>query len=177
MRATGWLYALSGFANVAWLFFWHFNLFPLTLAAMVSLFGLLLAIFQKLGVGRKRVTSGERWATHVPMSVYLGWISVALIANISDVLYYLGWNGGPIVPEIWTVILLVAVTLITAAMLYTRQSVAYALVIVWATIGIAVKQAGVPLVPTAAWASAILVALMAALTVLQPLFRKTELLS
>ncbi len=172
LRATGWLFALSGVANTAWLFFWHYNLFPLTLVAMISLFGLLVAIFLQLGVGRQPVSNVERWAAHIPFSIYLGWISVAMAANISDVLYFLGWNGGPIRPEVWTVILLGAITLITAAMLYTRRSVAYALVIIWAAIGIAIKQAGVPLVPTAAWAAAILVALMSALTVLGPAIRR-----
>jgi hypothetical protein len=173
MRATGWLFALSGVANTAWLFFWHYNLFTLTMVAMLSLAGLLVAIFLKLGIGRTNVSRGERWSAHIPVSVYLGWISVATIANITDVLNYLGWNGGPIQPEVWAVILLGAVVLITAAMLYTRHSVAYALVIVWAAIGIAVKQANVPLVPTAAWVTAMLVALMAVITMLRPVIRRS----
>src|SRR5512147_2481068 len=41
MHATGWLFALSNVANVAWLFFWHYNLFLLTVVAMLSLFALL----------------------------------------------------------------------------------------------------------------------------------------
>jgi hypothetical protein len=32
------------------------------------------------------ITTGEKWAVHLPFSIYLGWITVATVANISDVL-------------------------------------------------------------------------------------------
>jgi hypothetical protein len=168
MRATGWLYVFSGIANVAWLFFWHYNIFAVTLVAMLSLLGLLISIYLRLGVGLKRVSSGEKWLAHLPFSVYLGWITVATIANTTDVVYLTGWNGQPLTPEILTVILLVAALALSAILLYTRRDVAYAMVIVWATIGIAVKQAGVPLVPPASIATAVIVALLAAASLLRP---------
>jgi TspO/MBR family len=161
MRDTGWLFVLGGIANIAWLIFWHDNLFSLTLVAMLSLLGLLIAIYLRLGIGRQPVSSSERWSTRVPISIYLGWITVATIANVTDVLNYLGWNGGPMRPEIWAVIMLAAAVLITAMMLFLRRDTGYALVIIWAAIGIAVKQANVPLVPTAAWIAAAGVAVLA----------------
>lgn len=160
LRSTGWLFVASGFVNIAWLFFWHYNIFILTIIAMLLLLGLLTAIFLRLGIGRLPVSNRMNWSVHVPFSIYLGWITVATIANASNVLYYLGWNGSPLAPEVWTVIMLAAALIITAAMLVTRRNIAYAMVIVWATIGIAVKQAEIALVPTTAWIVAGLVTLL-----------------
>jgi hypothetical protein len=171
LRATGWLAAASGLANIVWLFCWHYNLFGLSLVIMLALLGLLVSIYLRLGIGQRPVSTGMKWAVHVPFSVYLGWITVATIANATDVLDYLGWNGAPLAPEVWAVIMLAAAFLVTAGVLFTRRDVAYALVIVWAAAGIGVKQAGVDLVSAAAWIVAGLVALLAAGTALRLLRR------
>jgi translocator protein len=165
LRRIGWLFVLSCAANIAWLFFWHYNLFPLTLIAMFILLALLIAIYLRLEIGRQPVSIGEKLAVHLPFSIYLGWITVASIANTSNVLYDLGWNGGPIAPEVWTVIMLVVAVIVTAAMLYFRRDIAYALVIIWAAVGISVAQAGVTLVPTAALVTAGVIALLIVLSV------------
>ena len=167
MRAIGWVYVLSSAANIAWLFFWHYNIFALTIVAMLVLLGALITIYLRLGTGRKNVPPLEHWMSRIPFSIYLGWITVATIANATDVIYLTGWNGAPLTPEIWTVILLAAALLITATLLFTRRDVAYALVIIWATYGIAVKQSAAALVPTAAIATAALVALLVVLTLLR----------
>ncbi len=82
----------------------------------------------------------------IPLSVYLGWISVATIANISDWLYSVNWNGFGIDPQAWAVIILVVASLIGLLMAFTRRDSGYLFVFVWAFAGIAVKQAGAPLV-------------------------------
>ena len=167
LRAIGWPVVLSSLANIAWLFFWHYNLFVLTIIAMLLLLVLLVVIYLRLGIGKKVVSKGTKWAVHIPFSIYLGWITVATIANASDLLYYLGWNGAPLAPEVWAVIMLAAALIITTLMLLTRRDIAYALVIVWASIGIAVKQVGVAVVPTAAWIVAGLVVLLIIATALR----------
>jgi hypothetical protein len=161
LRRIGYLFALSSVANIAWIFLWHYQQFVLTLVAMVALLLLLIAIYLRLrsGGGRERVSTAERWAVWVPFSVYLGWITVATIANVTVVLDYLNWDAWGIAPEVWTVIMLVAATVIALAMAATRGDVAFLAVIVWAFAGIAVKQAGVSLIVTSAWALAAVVAL------------------
>lgn len=42
----------------------------------------------------------------LPFSVYLGWISVATIANISYVLVEIGWVGFGISEVVWTIVCL-----------------------------------------------------------------------
>ena len=136
----GYLFVLSCIANIAWLFCWHYNQFALSVVVMLALLGLLIAIYLRLEIGLKPVSTAEKWAVNIPFSVYLGWITVATIANITDLLYYIGWNGWGLSPEIWTVIMLAAAVVITALMLLRRGDIAYALVIVWALLGITVKQ-------------------------------------
>jgi benzodiazapine receptor len=158
LRRIGYLYALSCAANVAWLFLWHYQVFALTLVAMLALLLLLTAIYLGLGIGQARVVALEKWLIHVPFSVYLGWITVATIANVTSLLDYLGWNGWGIAPQTWAVIMLVTGTAIAAAVSLTRGDVAYVLVIVWAFAGIAVKHADTPVVSITAWVTALIVA-------------------
>ncbi len=163
LRRIGYLPSLSGVANVAWLFFWHYNAFGWTLVAMLLLLASLLAIYLRLGIGRAPAASpGERWAVRVPFSIYLGWITVATLANVTDVLYLTAWNGWGIGPETWAVILLAIATLVALAMAVTRRDAAYILVLTWAFAGIAVAQAGAPLVANAGWIAAAITALLAA---------------
>lgn len=160
LERIGWWFAVGCLANAAWILFWHYRIFPVTLVLMLILLASLLVIYLRLGVGRTPVSPTEKWLVDVPFSIYLGWITVATVANVTDVLYDLGWNGAPLTPQAWAVIMLVIATALAAAMSLTRRDVAYVLVIVWAFVGIAVKQAATPLVAWSAWVLAV-VALLA----------------
>jgi translocator protein len=151
LDAIAYPFVFSCAANVAWLFLWHYEQFPLT---MLALLGLLIFIYLRLGVGVKKVPVVERWLVHVPFSIYLGWITVATIANVTTVLDYIGWDGWGLAPEAWAIIMLVVGLLVTAAVRLTRNDIAYALVIIWAFAGIGVKQAAVSSVATTAWIAA-----------------------
>jgi hypothetical protein len=100
----------------------------------------------KLDVGRAAVSSTEKWTVDVPFSVYLGWISVATVANIISWLYSTNWNGFGITPQVWAVIIQVVASLIGVLMTLSRKDSGYLFVFVWAFAGIAVKQAVEPLV-------------------------------
>jgi hypothetical protein len=151
LRATGWWIVLGGIANSAWIFLWHYNRFPLTLIAMLVLLATLIVTYLRLGIGRTAVSTGEKWAAQLPFSIYLGWITVATVANISDVLDYLKWDRFGVAPEVWMSIVLAAVLVIAVIVNFTRRDVAYAAVLLWALAGITVKQAGAPAVVIPTW--------------------------
>ena len=155
LRKLGYLFALSGLLNAAWLFCWHYNQFGLSVLVMLGLLGLLIASYLRLDVGRTPVGTAEKWCVDVPFSIYLGWISVAAIANVTDWLYFVNWNGFGIAPEIWAVIMLLVASLVGVMMALTRRDSAYLFVFAWSFAGIAVKQAAVPMVAYAAWAAAV----------------------
>jgi hypothetical protein len=151
LRATGWWIALGGLANSLWIFMWHYEQFPLTLVVMLVLLATLLVTYLRLGIGRGAVSTAETWAVRIPFSIYLGWITVATVANVTSLLDYLKWDGFGIAPDIWMGIVLVAVLVIAALMNFTRRDVAYALVILWALAGISVKHAAVAAVAIPTW--------------------------
>jgi len=158
LRRLGYLFAISNMANAAWLFCWHYNLFGLSVLVMLVLLGLLLASYLRLHVNQTRVSPLEYWSVDVLFSVYLGWITVATVANITDWLYFIGWDGFGIPAQTWAVIMLAVASLLGLGMATTRRDLGYLAVLVWAFVGIAVKQTSAPLVVTSAWIAAALMA-------------------
>lgn len=142
-------------ANAAWIFAWHWKLVGLSLALMLVILASLIAMYLRLGIGRRPADPGERWLIHTPISIYLGWITVATIANVTTLAVDLGAPAFGPVPALLTVGVLAIAVLITAGVLWRRRDVAYALVVVWAFLGIYLKRAdavedGSGLVATAA---------------------------
>lgn len=158
LRSTGWWISLGGLANIAWIFLWHYEKFPLTLVAMLLLLATLIITYLRLGIGRLKVTPGERFTTHLTFSIYLGWITVATVANVTDVLNYLNWDGFGISPVVWMGIVLAAVFIIAGLMNFTRRDVPYTLVILWALAGIAIKFQDLSAVAIPTWITFVLVA-------------------
>ncbi len=134
------LFAISCAANAAWLVFWHHEMFELTVAAMAVLLLSLIFIYLRLGIGRVRVAGVEKWIVNAPFSVYLGWITVATIANVTVLLAHWEWDGWGIAPETWTYVMLAAAAAIAGAMNLSRGDTAFQLVLVWAFAGIAARQ-------------------------------------
>ncbi|MBX3060979.1 MAG: tryptophan-rich sensory protein [Anaerolineae bacterium] len=167
LRRTGWIFVLSSLANTVWIFCWHYGYFALSVAVMVVLLGSLIAIYWRLGTGRTAVNRAEQWAVRVPFSIYLGWITVATIANVTILLDFVSWSGWGIAPEVWTVIMLAVAVVVAGLMALRHRDIAYLLVLVWAFAGIGVKQAETPLVANAAWIATVLVALMVIVTAVQ----------
>ena len=156
LRRMGYLFAISNIFNAAWLFCWHYNLFGLSVLVMLVLLGLLIASYLRLNVNRSSVTRVEYWSVDVLFSVYLGWITVATVANITDWLYFVGWDGLGIPGQAWAVIMLAVASLLGLAMALTRRDAGYLSVLVWAFAGIAVKQTPAPMVVLSAWIAAAL---------------------
>jgi len=160
LRSIGYLFVLSSLANIAWIFLWHYEQFPLTVVAMGILLLCLIAIYLRLDIGRAKVSNGMRWFVHLPFSLYLGWITVATIANVTSLLDYWNWNGWGISEEMWAVIMLVVATAVGGLVSFSRGDIAYAAVLIWAFVGIALKHSGNPIVSTAAWAAAVTTAVL-----------------
>ena len=172
LRAIGWIYVVSGLANSVWIFLWHHLQFGWSVAVMLVLLTALILIYLRLWPARDQVSRAERWTTHLTFSIYLGWITVATVANISIFLYSLGWNGGGIAPELWTVMMLLVASGLGVYFGLRRFDIAYVLVLVWAFAGIYVKQSAVPLVAWTAAGLAVLLVVVAVVSFLR--HRKLE---
>lgn len=167
LRNLGYFFALSGVVNAGWLFCWHYNQFGLSVLVMFVLLGLLIASYLKLDVGNTPARGAEKWSVDVPMSVYLGWITVATVANVTTWLYAINWDGWGIAPQVWAAIMIAVASVLGVLMTFSRRDSGYVFVLAWAFAGIAVKQAAEPLVANAAWVAAALAFGLAVFSIIQ----------
>jgi hypothetical protein len=138
-KIGGW-FIIASLANILWIFLWHYEQVTLSLVAMLILFISLLMIYLSLNIGLSITSLKEKIAVHTTISIYLGWITVATIANVTAVLVKL--NVGELVlgQATWTIIVIAVATLITLLILVRRKDIAYSLIIIWALIGIILKR-------------------------------------
>jgi hypothetical protein len=87
-------------------------------------------------------------------------VSVASISNTTIVLDYLRWDRWGLAAEWWTLGMLFVGVGLALVMALTRRDVAYVLVLIWAYIGIAVKQSSISIVAQGAWATTALLILI-----------------
>jgi hypothetical protein len=146
LRRCGYLLVLACLAQCAWIYLFLARLFPLSTIAMLGILVPLMVMYQRLGIGQQHVSRQMLWLVDIPISIYLGWISVATIVNVAIALYSLNWNGWGIASPVWTVLVMMVSATIALLMLIQRRDRAYALVIVWALIAIAIRQASTPLI-------------------------------
>lgn len=168
----GWLFVFSSLLNIAWLFLWQFEYLDLSVILMFLLLAALIAIYLRLNIGKSTVPLRERLAVHVPFSVYLGWITIASIANVTVTLVSVEWDGFGISQETWAFLIVIIALLITLLVVATRKDLAYGLVVVWALLGIAVKQSGDQNIVTTTEISAVVIVIALALSILIPRLRR-----
>jgi translocator protein len=137
LQSVAWPFVLSNIANSLWILAWHYLQITLSLMIMLLLFATLLHIYHHLGTGRFAVERKEALAVRVPFSIYLGWITVATVANTTITLYNLGWQQGA---AFWASVAIIVGLVVGLMVLRRRQDIAYTAVLVWAFIGIAVAQ-------------------------------------
>ncbi len=139
-HAIGHWFFVSCVANIAWILAWHY-LFPvLSLLIMIVLLGSLIFIYLNLDFLKPEMLRGERLFVLPLFSIYLGWITVATIANATTVLVHFGWNGGGIHPGFWTIVMISIATIMGIYLIMKKHDALYALVIVWALLGIYLKR-------------------------------------
>ena len=164
VRRIGYRYALGCLGNILWLFFWHYGVLALTPIPMLVLLITLISTYTRLGIGKRTITRETKWMLHVPFSIYLGWITVATVANISTVLYAAGWHGS----QFWAFLMMLVAAGLAVVAVLTRRDLAYTLVIAWALLGIAVKQGGTTLVSPAALVLTIVLVVLCFVVALGP---------
>jgi len=164
LKTTSIFFVLGGIINTSWLILFHYAYEQPTIYAFTPiLIGLFLVLmlytYVKLGIGKSSVPRAEKLAVHLPISVYAGWVSLAVIANIASVLNVVVPGIPVATQELWTALVIIVALLITMLMLVIRHDFAYGLVVIWATVGIASIRGSIPLIFYAAVGSAIIVGL------------------
>lgn len=124
---------LSSIANISWIFLWHYEQVILSVIPMIILLISLIFIYtiqnkERVGVLKK-----------FPFSIYLGWISVATISNISAALLVSNWSALGLSGQMWSSILIAISTGLAILILNIKKDILFSLVILWALIGIMFK--------------------------------------
>lgn len=140
VEPIGFDFILSCVANAGWLVAWHYEFVWLSVLIMIVLLLSLVRIYRNLEIGLHEERLSIRWLVHAPFSLYLGWISIAMIANVTVFLTTIDWNGFGIDPAFWTLLMFWAAVTITYRVLRSRRDYIFAFVIIWAFYGIYVKR-------------------------------------
>ncbi len=140
-------FVLAAITNVSWLFAWHYEQLGLSVIIMVGFLVTLIKVYLHLEIGKYPVSAKTKWMVHMPISIYLGWVSVALIGNIAAALVQSGWDGFGVSPVLWSVIMISIAVALSQTVLWLRNDYAFACVAVWAILGIGERfHVAVPLV-------------------------------
>jgi hypothetical protein len=112
------------------------------LVSTIIMIGLLLTImrcYQLAEVGQRALSKWDRLFLHHPWSLYLGWISVATIVNVSITFKEYGWNGFGLPDPVWTVVMMGVSALLAVAVLKQRRDWLYVTVVAWALLALVIR--------------------------------------
>jgi hypothetical protein len=134
-------FAINCLANMAWIFAWHHLQVVISLALMLVLLMSLIKLTEQLRSCTR--SSKETRFFNAVFEVYLGWITVATVANFTALLVSFNWNALGISEEHWMLIILPVIVVIAIFMYSKHTTAVYLLPIIWAFYGIHVKHVGV----------------------------------
>jgi len=129
----GWLFAVTCIFNALWIVTWHYGRLPLSVIVML---GLLISLIW-INIIVKDLPSGLIKAA---FGIYLGWICIATIANVTALLVTYNWSGFGLSEETWTIIMIIIGALITSLALWRLDNPFIGLSVVWAFTGIMIKR-------------------------------------
>jgi len=136
----GWWFCISCILNMSWIFAWHYEVIWLSLLIMVMLLCTLIIIYRRLDIGGCCAKRNEKVFVFIPFSIYLGWISVATVANATAFLVSLDWNRWGFSEAFWVVAVLALLSGLTIGVVFRRKDIAYAIPVLWALTGIIIKR-------------------------------------
>ncbi len=161
LKEIGPLYLICAIINISWLFLFHYSyrvssIFLVSVIDLLFLLVVLILIYVRLGIGKVKILLYEKIAVHLPISIYLGWISLASIAGIASALNVLISNISITNQAYGTAIMIIVAVLLSSLMLFKRRDLAFVLVVIWALVGIAFKNMDIQLVSWTAISATIL---------------------
>lgn len=126
---------LANLGNIAWVFLWLYEYTALSVLAMSFILFSLVRLTVELNIGTKKLPLWTWW----PVSVYTGWIVVALVANTSAYLSKIGWQW--LFSEVsWAVAIMIISFSVYLFLLFKRKLAYSAYVGVWALVAIGMKH-------------------------------------
>lgn len=138
----GWLFVISCAANSVWVLAWLYDLTGLSVLIMIILLTSLWMIIVRTRMEMDLIPIKQIALTWWPFAIYLGWISVALIANIAAWFTKIGWDGFGLSPVAWTVIMICIAGMVYVSLTWKRNLRESSMVGVWALTAVAAANWG-----------------------------------
>lgn len=136
----GWWFVLTCIANVLWIITWLYDYTGISVLIMIILLFSLVKIILNTRMELDDPSLAKVALVWWPFSLYAGWISLALIANIAAYLTKIGWDGWGLSEVTWTIIMIIVAGLINLVITWTRNMREFALVGVWGLVAVAVAN-------------------------------------
>jgi benzodiazapine receptor len=129
-------FLLTCIFNMSWIVAWHYLQIELSVLIMLLFLTTLIQFFLKSITIARDLTLTQRFILQTPFIVYLGWISVATIANITALLVAYKWTALSIAPVYWSAAMILIAIILAVYMLIQFKAVPFAIVVAWAFWGI-----------------------------------------
>lgn len=137
---VGWVFAFTCIVNIMWLFAWHWEEIALSVVILVSLLMRLALLNEKILNGRAKVNAFEKRIAHTAFGLYQGWITVAVIANVTAFLVAFGWLGFGIPESTWAILMISVGAGLAIFITLSRNMIFHGLAVAWALLGIYLKR-------------------------------------
>jgi len=142
IKQTGIWMALANVANGCWIYAWlnlHIGTSVIIIFIMlISLIVLSVRLKLELWDAPLRIIAFVWW----PITIYLGWIIVASVANVTAFLVSINWQGRFLSPSSWAILMIALGAIIYLLLIHYRNMREAALVGIWAFVAIAVRHWG-----------------------------------
>lgn len=132
------LFWISCFANMAWIFVWHHEYYALSLLAMLTILVSLFLINRDLASGEQQ--TGFFWFVDAPFRLYLAWITIATLANLTVVVDYYDLRPFDLSAQAWAVAMITLAGVIASVVGVLRRDLIFLCVTIWALVGIGVAR-------------------------------------
>lgn len=141
VELRGW-YAANVVANGLWLaassYDWQWVTVGIIIFMLVSLFRI-NQLLESIEAAGAEITY---WLERFVFSIYFAWITLATVLNVASALTFYDWDGFGVSAVTWTIIMVAIAALIAGYTSRRYRDVAYAGVVVWAFVALALKHWG-----------------------------------
>jgi hypothetical protein len=122
--------------NMSWIIAWHYLQIEISVVIMLLFLVTLIQLFLKSNIMANDLNLTQKFILQTPFIVYLGWISVATIANITALMVAYKWTALSIAPVYWSAAMILIAIVLALLMVKKFQVVSFTLVVAWALWGI-----------------------------------------
>lgn len=137
---VGWLFVISCVANCLWILAWLYEYTGTSVLIMILLLFSLMRIVISTRMELNEVPFKKIVFVWWPFSLYVGWITVALLANITAYLAKIEWDGFGISGINWTILIICFAGIVNVFLTWGRNMREAAIAAAWGLIGVAVTN-------------------------------------